>query len=376
MSADPAVVGFRGVTQPPSSPANAPKPPDATPPQYSTLLGLSPPPIAAPSAPEPEERNEPPAPGQPLSGFAVASPAPIPAPPSPTPAKPAGTWDSHFAHKHVTEHGPTHFDDLARAFALALGKQRAGAQIKKRLRTGVNLAAKLQQLEIRGDFVWPPPGAWQASTTAPAESGKVLYRIPPQQIANAACDVMHQALPTSFDDLVAETIRTLGFRRVEKKSRSHVEKVLRDLGIHQDFERQSAIPEPPAASATPQPSAAPALARPSSTVAPSATPERHSLSGLIAAQEALVAKATTRCPDTATATAMARVLRALIAASGRAGVAVLAQHTGVPAFRIPGLIAKLSDCLPNESRDVLRFDHSAKEAVLDVAALEQNLRLV
>ncbi|MGE3676176.1 MAG: hypothetical protein AB7K71_41285 [Polyangiaceae bacterium] len=323
---------------------------------------------------------------KPSPPIAAKSPEAHPQNPAPPPVAPAprvapgvrSNSDSDFAHHYILKHGPTHFDDLARAFALSIGKQRAGAQIKKRLGFGLFIAAKLEQLEVRGEFVWPAPGTWKGPTESAPAAGKVLYRIPPQQIANAACDVMHQALPNSFDDLVAETIRSLGFRRVEKKSRSYVEKVLKDLHIDQDFERQSAVPEPPsamsppaAASAPRPPSEAPATPATLANSHPPAMP--RGLPNLPAQSEALLERATATCPDQATATTMNAVLRVLLASSGRAGVATLSFRTGIPAFRIPGLIAKLSDCLPSESRDLLRFDHGAKEAVLDVVAFQQNL---
>lgn len=312
-----------------------------------------------------------------------------------------GNADSAFAHRYVIEHGPTHLDDLARAFALSLSKQRAGKLLKKRLKQAVLRAKKLSQVEVRGDFVWPPPGTWQAQEAPPANTGKVLYRIPPQQVANAACDVMHQQLPDSFEELVTRTIRALGFKRVAKKSYSYVENLLRDLHIDRDFERNSAPPElvtAPSPATAPTPAPALAALAPSAVATPSATTRRtEPISSTPVAppapdanpaqvttpvappstpHAALIAAAVARCPPDV-AGELTAVLRLLLPSAGRAGADKLAREAGVPRFRVPGLIAKLGEHLHRDvtggQRDVLRFDHAAQEAVLEVTQLRQVL---
>lgn len=360
-------------------------PPPKVPSQVSTLLG-----VPAPSGPSRPGYDIPTVAQDSTSEARGAASAPAPNGAAPPVAQPTTVApqplklspDVQFAANHVAKHGPTHVDDLARAFALHIGKNRAGKLIKQRLATATRLAARLDLLQIREDFMWPPPGVWSASDAPPAQVGKVLYRIPPQQVANAACEVMHLGLPETFDALVADTIRTLGFKRVEKKSRQHVERVLRDLEIDKDFDRQSGVPNPPATPAVgvqlpstqdaEQPSGTasqqPALREPA--IATGASP-----SNLPAPHSALISAARALCADESSRDQMSAVLGLLLRGSGRASGDEVARQGNVQSYRVAGLVAKLSELLNARDRGVLTYNYATKEAVLEVEQLRLSLGL-
>jgi very-short-patch-repair endonuclease len=121
-----------------------------------------------------------------------------------------------WAMRVVRIEGPVHLEEIVRRIREAAGLGRAGNRISGAIERALGLLCGYGNLERKGPFFWPidlaRPRVRSRDGFLPQH--KRLDLISPQEIDEALLVTTGRALGITEDDLVAETLRTLGFGRV------------------------------------------------------------------------------------------------------------------------------------------------------------------
>ncbi len=137
-----------------------------------------------------------------------------------------------FVARVVEIEGPVHRDVVVQRIRTAFGLRRTGKNIEAAVDRGIGAAVKLLQVERRDAFLWPP------------SSPEVLVRrrgegVPPsieyicdEEIAAAATLVLRTQFATAGEDLTVQSLRVLGFGRVNGEAKQRAFGVIDDL-VHQ-----------------------------------------------------------------------------------------------------------------------------------------------
>ncbi len=132
----------------------------------------------------------------------------------------------------VATEAPLLFDTLYSEVASAWGLRRAGSRVREVVRDAVKQNGLLVRLSGKREFVW---------TKEVVEKSYVSFRIPrendpkarmaeeicPEEVANAAAQVLKLHISISQDDLVRETANVFGITRLGNKVRSSFEEGLK-----------------------------------------------------------------------------------------------------------------------------------------------------
>ncbi|MHB2018043.1 MAG: DUF3320 domain-containing protein [Candidatus Xenobia bacterium] len=129
--------------------------------------------------------------------------------------QPSSSWTIREKVRDVLKvEAPISCDELVRRVAACWGIHRAGSRVKERVLRTVSEAGGVR----RGDFVWPAdqsPATWRAFRV-PGDKARDASDIPPEEIANAAAEVLRVAVSLSVEDLAKESARLLGYNRAGK----------------------------------------------------------------------------------------------------------------------------------------------------------------
>jgi very-short-patch-repair endonuclease len=111
----------------------------------------------------------------------------------------------------VAAEAPLHVADLVERVTEMWGLTRAGTRVMGRLEYALKMAEQQEILALRGDFVWPPSGAFavrsRAGTGIPAE------RIPPEEYREAAVMVLRATGAVPRKELTNRVRALMGFSR-------------------------------------------------------------------------------------------------------------------------------------------------------------------
>jgi hypothetical protein len=122
----------------------------------------------------------------------------------------------------ATVEAPLHLDDLARHLLTAWGWARLTERSRQRVETLVQALARKGELQLRGAFIWLPDQSSEAFTghrqAAVGDEPRDADRIPPEEVAEAMRVVLQQNISLDREDLLRETARRFGFKRVSAKT--------------------------------------------------------------------------------------------------------------------------------------------------------------
>lgn len=125
-------------------------------------------------------------------------------------------------HKVVAIEAPLHLDDLARHLLTAWGWARLTDRGRQRVLTLVRTMVRKGELQLRGTFIWlpsqPPEAFLGYRTPVEGDESRDVERIPPEEVAEAMRMVLHQNISLELEDLLRETARRFGYRRVTPKT--------------------------------------------------------------------------------------------------------------------------------------------------------------
>jgi hypothetical protein len=126
---------------------------------------------------------------------------------------------------------PVHRAEVVRRITEGAGLKRAGARIQQAVSRAIQVAARSEAIEVRGDFLWKP-GEEQArvrdrSSLEPGQ--KKLELIAPEEIAQALKSEVTRGFSLPANDAISAAGRALGFRRVTSGASAAIEKQLRRL---------------------------------------------------------------------------------------------------------------------------------------------------
>ena len=123
---------------------------------------------------------------------------------------------------------PVHLNEIAKRIASAVGIKRIGNRIQKAIKTAAKYVARSESIQIKGEFFY-----WteQKRITVRDRSelpniSRKLELIAPEEIEMAIKQVVSNAFGIEQNDLLHETCRLFGFRKVNADMRREVEAVM------------------------------------------------------------------------------------------------------------------------------------------------------
>jgi very-short-patch-repair endonuclease len=130
----------------------------------------------------------------------------------------------------VKQEGPVHLEVAFRRITSACGVRRTGNKIQQNLENLVARAVAQGDIRRQGSFLWDPK---QTQITVRglytnSEKREVSY-IPTEEFETCVFNIIRDAMSLSKDDLLTETARNFGFKRITKDVRSALEVYLKTL---------------------------------------------------------------------------------------------------------------------------------------------------
>jgi hypothetical protein len=126
----------------------------------------------------------------------------------------------------VEEEGPVHDQVLQDRLREASGVARVGSRIRETIERAVRQAERAGDVEVRGDFLWPPN---QASAPVRHRGPSVdvdIDHVPEAEIRAAVRTVLERQYATPRDGLVRQTGRLLGWERTGSRLQGRVGSVI------------------------------------------------------------------------------------------------------------------------------------------------------
>ena len=126
----------------------------------------------------------------------------------------------------VNAEGPIHSDEAIRRVAQFWGFTSTGSRIKERLREAANSLKKGMKIKIKGDFYWPKdienPKIRDRKDTEGIS--KKITLICPEEIGEASLFVLSKEYGISEPDLIVQTAKVLGYKRVTEEMSIYIAK--------------------------------------------------------------------------------------------------------------------------------------------------------
>jgi nitrogen regulatory protein PII len=139
---------------------------------------------------------------------------------------------AEYVEQVVQHESPVHVDEVVRRIREAAGKGRAGRLIREALDRAIGIAVRQGTVEKRGKFLYQPG---QSSFTVRDRSAfeqqcKRIEYIAPEEIEQAATEMLKASLAVERDDVAKPIANALGFQRVTEEMelaiRSHLKKAV------------------------------------------------------------------------------------------------------------------------------------------------------
>lgn len=135
--------------------------------------------------------------------------------------------------KVVDVEGPIHFDQVVRRILDAAGVTRLGSRIKKAFERGVAYAVRNESIKKQGDFLYSTHSLeprLRSRESLPNASRKIEL-IAPEEISFAVVKVVSSSFGMKQNHIPEEVCRILGFSRVSKDIREHIDKIVAGMII-------------------------------------------------------------------------------------------------------------------------------------------------
>jgi len=140
----------------------------------------------------------------------------------------------------VRVEGPVHRDLIVQRVQSAWNLSRVGSNAIYMIQRALDHCWRTGQIRILGDFVWSVDSSRaqvRFPTSADGPSFRRIEHVCSEELAEAMILVVKHAVGVGLDDLLRETARVFGFRRVNDAIKSRL------LGVHQQLLQQGRLTE-------------------------------------------------------------------------------------------------------------------------------------
>jgi hypothetical protein len=133
----------------------------------------------------------------------------------------------------ATAEAPVHVDRVIQELALAYGLFRVSDRVRTAAQQAINMAVRNNMIELRGGFVWLP-GQTLSHVRQPDWDDQATVRpiaqIPPEEI-DLAIEKLVETAGGSYDNLLVDVSRVLGFDRAGPRIRTAIQERLRERAL-------------------------------------------------------------------------------------------------------------------------------------------------
>jgi len=139
----------------------------------------------------------------------------------------------------VEVEGPVHEDVVAQRLYSAFNVKRSGKLVRGAVDRGIETAIRLRQVIRAGPFLWPPAPPKVLVRRRGEDEVPVIDYICNEEIAAATLLVLRTQLATAKDDLAVQTLRVLGFGRINGDVKTRALGIIDDLLAHRTIIQQA-----------------------------------------------------------------------------------------------------------------------------------------
>lgn len=125
----------------------------------------------------------------------------------------------------VQVEGPIHADEVARCVAVAYGLGRAGVRVQGKVHIAVQQAVKQAFVEQRGEFLWPA-GMSVPPVRQRSYGAKGIALVSLEEIGEAAWQLLKAQFGMTYEDLVVQVARLLGFQRTGERAEARIREAI------------------------------------------------------------------------------------------------------------------------------------------------------